>query len=98
MIKKLANTNGYKVVADYGVDVKIIEKEGSDLIYYPLSVFTFINYKESKSAKLNYEPLIQKIKKHDIDAIELDDQIYISDNSKADLVYYKTLILDRLMD
>lgn len=85
MIKKLTNTDGYKVIEDYGS--KIIEKDGEDFAYCPLFMLIYANYEESEAEKLNDDLLIKEIKKYDNYAIKLDDKIYISEDDMADLIY-----------
>lgn len=83
MIKKLNNLDGYKMVNDYGN--KELEKDGKDFPYCPLYMFAYCNYEEDEADKLSDELLIKEINKHDLDVIEWENQIYISEDVMVDL-------------
>lgn len=85
MIKKLKNLDGYNVVMDYGN--KTLEKDGEDFPYCPLYMFVYENYEEDVAGKLSDQLLIKEINKHDIDVIEWENQIYISEDVMVDLTY-----------
>lgn len=84
MIKKLKNLDGYNAVMDYGN--KTLEKDGEDFPYCPLYMFVYENYEEDVAGKLSDQLLIKEIKKHGLNAIEWENEVYISEETMADLM------------
>ena len=83
MIKELTNLKGYTVENDYGA--MTIYKDGEDFPYCDLGTFVFSNYSYENAVKMSRDELVAIIKKSNIEAIEYEGAVYVSEESMDDL-------------
>ena len=82
MIKELTNLKGYTVENDYGA--MVIYKDGEDLPYCGLGTFVFSNYSYENAEKMSRDELVAIIEKSNIEAIEYEGTVYVSEESMDD--------------
>jgi hypothetical protein len=83
MIKELTNLKGYTVEDDYGT--MVIYKDDQDFPYCDLATFVFSNYSDENAEKMSRDELVAIIEKSNIEAIEYEGILYISEESMDDL-------------
>lgn len=83
MIKELTNLEGYTVEDDYGT--MVIYKDDEDFPYCDLATFVFSNYSDENAEKMSRDELVAIIKKSNIEAVEYEGIVYISEESMDDL-------------
>ena len=83
MIKELTNLEGYTVEDDYGT--MVIYKDDEDIPYCDLATFVFSNYSDENAEKMSRDELVAIIKKSNIEAVEYEGIVYVSEESMDDL-------------
>ena len=83
MIKELTNLEGYTVEDDYGT--MTIYKDDEDFPYCDLATFVFSNYSYENAEKMSRDELVAIIKKSNIEAVEYEGIVYVSEESMDDL-------------
>lgn len=91
MIKELTDLKGYTVENDYGVTT--IYKDDEDFPYCDLATFVFSNYSDENAEKMSRDELVAIIEKSNIEAIEYEGTVYVSEESMDDFCDKITQVL-----
>ena len=91
MIKELTDLKDYTVENDYGVTT--IYKDDEDFPYCDLATFVFSNYSDENAEKMSRDELVAIIEKSNIEAIEYEGTVYVSEESMDDFCDKITQVL-----